>query len=269
MAIISRITTQKKNKQRYNIYFDEGQGEKFGFGIDEDILIKYHIKKGMKLEHSVRQQILNEETFHQSYVMAIRYLSYRMRTKQEIENYLLKKEVEPEQIPRVIDKLEKENLLDDEAFSKSFVRNRINMSQKGPLLVKQELTSKGVSNRIAAQAIEQYTYERQYNIAMKWAEKRVEQKKKNAFKKRLQSIKASLAQKGFAEDVIRDVVADLVVKDKDVEEWEAVLYHGKKILQRHEKKLDGYELKNKVKEGLYRQGFALNIINKFLDKVIE
>ncbi|MGM8213743.1 recombination regulator RecX [Virgibacillus sp. W0430] len=265
MAIISRITTQKRNKHRYNIYIDNGQGETFGFGIDEDVLIKYRLKKGMKLEQSIYEQIRNDETFHQSYSMAIRFLSYRMRTKKELEIHLLNKDVDEVQIPRIIEKLYKENLLNDEAFSDSFVRNRINMSDKGPLVVKQELIAKGISSEIAAKAIEQFTYELQYEKAINWAQKKLNQKKKNALQKRLQSIKASLAQKGFSEEVIQDALQNINISDEKNDEWDAVIHHGNKMIQRYGKRFSNYELKNKVKTGLYRQGFSIKMINRFFE----
>lgn len=265
--IISRITTQKQNKQRYNIYVDEGQGERFGFGIDEDLLIKYQLKKGMELDHSTYEKICNAEAFHQSYLLAIRYLSYRMRSKQEVETYLKKKIVETEHIPRIIEKLENDNILDDEAFSTRFVRHRMHMSQKGPLLVKQELIAKGVTDKIAARAVEQYTYSIQYEKAEKVAQKKLDQKRKNALKKRLQSIKVALVQKGFTEDVIQDVVGNIVVSNEVNEEWEAIVFHGNKLFRRYENKYARDERKRKVKEGLYRQGFSLQLMDTFLEQV--
>ena len=49
MPIITKITTQKKNKERYNIFMDEGKGEQYAFSVDEAVLIKYQLKKGMEL----------------------------------------------------------------------------------------------------------------------------------------------------------------------------------------------------------------------------
>src|SRR5690625_6758035 len=90
-----------------------------------------------------------------------------MRTKQEVYNYVKKKEVEEEHITKIIDKLIKERLIDDEQFAESFVRTRIQTSDKGPTHVKKELIEKGVSAAIASQAVEVYTYEIQYEKALK------------------------------------------------------------------------------------------------------
>ena len=36
---ITRITTQKNNSERFSIFIDKGNGEEFGFGVDQDVLI--------------------------------------------------------------------------------------------------------------------------------------------------------------------------------------------------------------------------------------
>lgn len=49
MPVITKITTQKNSGERYNVYLDYGKGEEFGFGVDENVLIKYDLKKVVSL----------------------------------------------------------------------------------------------------------------------------------------------------------------------------------------------------------------------------
>lgn len=49
MPVITKITAQKKLKDRYNIFTDAGDGEKYAFSVDEDVLIKHQLKKGWNL----------------------------------------------------------------------------------------------------------------------------------------------------------------------------------------------------------------------------
>lgn len=85
---ITRITTQKKNKHRYNIFIDEGHGERFGFSVDEDVLIQYNLRKGLELDDAMQATLREQDTWQQSYSKVIGYLGYRMRTKQEVYDYL-------------------------------------------------------------------------------------------------------------------------------------------------------------------------------------
>ncbi|WP_100013316.1 recombination regulator RecX [Lentibacillus sediminis] len=265
MKKITRITTQKKNKNRYNIFLDSGSGEKFGFSADEAILIEFQLRKGLELDEAQLDSLIQKDTIHKIYTQAIHFLSYRMRTKKEIHDYLLKKEADPEQIPQIMEKLEKENLIDDRQFVDMFVRTRMSTSNKGPLLIKKELIEKGVAAQTAGEAVEQYPYDVQYEKIGKWIEKKLNASRKHSFRKQVQQLQATLLQKGFTQDVIQEAFADIDEQKDENTEMEALMHHGDKLWRKHEAKLEGRELKQKVKEGLYRKGFSIEAINRFLD----
>ncbi|SHG78722.1 recombination regulator RecX [Ornithinibacillus halophilus] len=268
-VVISRITTQKKSKSRYNIFLKDGESDKYGFSVDETVLIEYGLRKGLELDEETMDSLIQEDSFQKSYTMAINFLSYRMRSTKEIRDYLVKKEVEHEQIVRIVEKLVIEGYLDDQQFANAFVQTRINTSSKGPLIVKKELMEKGVSAQIAAKAVELYTYEVQFEKALKFAEKKLKTGSKHAFRKQLQQVGANLIQKGFIQGVIQEVLQEIESEKNDDSEWEAVCYQGEKLMRKHERKYEGFELEQKIKEGLYRKGFTMDHINRFLDELKE
>ena len=151
MRKITRITTQKKRKDRYNIYLSDNDKEIYGFSVDEAILVEFNLHKGLELEDNFIEQLVEKDNVQKSYLLAINYLSYRMRTTKEMKDYLKKKEIDEEHIPIVMDRLKREKLLDDKAFAQMFVQTRLNTSSKGPLLIKKELMEKGVNELIAAE----------------------------------------------------------------------------------------------------------------------
>lgn len=261
---ITRITTQKRSKHRYNIFIDDGHGEKFGFSVDEDVLIQYNLRKDLELSELMIEKLLREDIFQKSYGEVIGYLSYRMRTKKEIIDYLRKKEIDSEQIEKIIKKLTSEQLIDDQEFANSFVRSRIQTTTKGPNLVKQELQVKGITSSIADEAVRQYDYSIQYKKAKKIAEKRLAKSSRHSINRQQQQLHATLTRNGFTQEVIQDVLTNTQQKYEN-NEVEAIYYQGDKLLQKHSRKLSGYELKNKLKESLYRQGFQIESINDYLD----
>ncbi|MDP5267029.1 hypothetical protein [Shouchella clausii] len=52
MATISKITVQKKAKQRYNVFIGKPGAERFAFSVDEAILVKYGLRKGLELDEN-------------------------------------------------------------------------------------------------------------------------------------------------------------------------------------------------------------------------
>ncbi|GAB3042506.1 recombination regulator RecX [Virgibacillus ainsalahensis] len=266
MRKITRITTQKKHKNRYNIFLDDGQGETYGFSVDEAILVEYRLRKGLEMDDSMITTLVQKDTVHKLYTQAIQFLSYRMRTKKEIHDYLVKKEAEDEQIDQIMGKLDEERLIDDKQFAAMFVRTRINTSFKGPAVIKKELIEKGVAATVASEAVEQYPYEIQYEKIQKLIEKKQKQSKKDSFRKQVQNLQATLMQKGFPQDVIKDALSDINDEKNEEAEWEAVVYQGEKLFRKHQTKYEGYRLQNKVKEGLFRKGFSIELINRFLEQ---
>lgn len=262
---IARITTQKKSSHRFNIFIDDGNGEKYGFSVDEEVLIKYNLRKGLSLNETMIEQLLHEDTLQKSYGEVIRFLSYRMRTRKEIIDYLEKKEVNPDHVTKIIDQLTAEKLIDDEEFANAFVRTRIQTTTKGPGLVKQELQQKGVSSSIAECAVAQYDYGIQYEKAKKIIKKRSTKKDRYSVKKQQQQLQATLTRNGFYQDVIQDMLRE-IQQANDEDELEAISYQGEKLLRKYQGKLSGYELKNKLKEALYRQGFKIESINTYLNE---
>lgn len=269
MEKIAKITTQKKNKQRYNIFLTHEKGDQYSFSVDEAVLIEYGLRKGMELTGALMDELKQSDDYYKSYAMAINYLSYRMRTNKEMHHYLREKEVEENDIPKIMDRLTEEGLLNDQEFAEAFVNTRISTSSKGPQLVKRELIEKGIAVQIADETIKMYTYAVQYEKAMKWAQKRMKTTKRDSLQKQHQKMQATLMQKGFTPDVIGDVLKEVKHNQNTDGEWEALSYHGDRLLRRHGKKLSGYELKLKLKEGLVRQGFPFDKITKFVEEQAE
>ncbi|WP_047984632.1 recombination regulator RecX [Ornithinibacillus californiensis] len=263
---ISRITTQKKSKQRYNIYLVEGEKDKYAFSVDEAILVEFGLRKGLELDDETIDLLIKKDTIQKSYLLAINYLSYRMRSQKEIHNYLVEKEVDPEHITIIIKRLTKEGLINDKQFAESFTITRINTTSKGPQLVKRELIEKGVAPAIADEAVTLYTYDTQLEKAMKWVNKKISSSKKESFQKKVEQLRMTLMQKGFTSDVIGEVLLQIVDNRDDSAEWDSLVYQGEKLVRKFAPKKSGYELKMKVKEGLYRKGFQVDLINRFIDE---
>ena len=58
MPVITKITQQKKDKERYNIFLDE----KYAFSVHESVLVKFELTKGMTLEDwSVDEMVYEDE----------------------------------------------------------------------------------------------------------------------------------------------------------------------------------------------------------------
>ncbi|MFC0521996.1 recombination regulator RecX [Pontibacillus salicampi] len=269
MAKLTRITTQKRNKNRYNVFLDRGDGEAYAFSVDEELLIQYMLHKGMELDEETIKTLVEKDDFHKAYSLAVNYLSYRMRSDKEMRTYLSDKEVDEEKIEYVVGRLKEEGYLNDEEFAKALVRTRVLTSSKGPMLVKKELYEKGITENGILDALEHYTFEDQIEKTTKFVQKRLKQDGKKSFKEQIQKMKQTLMQKGYTNDAIQEAISSIADEKDEDAEWEAVVVQGEKALRKYASKAEGYELRHKVKGALYRKGFPFEYIDRFIEEYVE
>lgn len=268
MAVITKITTQQKNTDRYNIFLDEGDGEKFAFSVDEDVLIKFQLKKGMELDELTRSEIHYSDDIRKSYNSAIGFLAHRIRSEKEIVDYLLKKEVEEPVINEVLHKLKTQDYVNDQEFATAYVRTQINTTDKGPDVIRRELREKGITQELIQHCLLEFSFDLQVEKAGVLAGKFAKKNSKESTRVLKQKVDQFLVRKGYSFEVI-----GLAFEEKDnavaaEDELEAIRYQGEKA-QRKFAKYSGYEYKQKVKQTLYRKGFKMDLIEKFLEEQEE
>lgn len=84
---------------------------------------------------------------------ALSLLSYRPRSRSELAGRLKRKDVPGPIIRDCLDRLEEEGLVDDDAFARAFVRDRIRLKTRGRARLRSELRRKGISAEVAGAAI--------------------------------------------------------------------------------------------------------------------
>jgi regulatory protein len=267
MSIITKITTQQKNKERFNIFVDEGKGEKYAFSVDEAVLIKFQLRKGMELDGFFLTEIQYEDDIRKAYNMAIKYLARVMRTEHEVRSYLKEKEVEDPVIQEVIVKLYQYQFLDDEQYAISFVRTKKNTTDKGPVVIKRELNEKGVKEPFIQKALKEYTFDEQVETAHSICKKEVTKNKSDSELILKQKLEQKLIRKGFSFDIIAEVTSNIELKTDD-EVLQALQYQAEKLKKKYSH-LSGFEYIQKVKAALYRKGFSLEKIEEYLRNTME
>lgn len=268
MTVITKITVGKKNKSRYNIFIDQGNGEEFGFSVSEDVLIKMNLKKGMTIDQLDAMEIAYQEEVQRAFSYALNYLSYRMRSEVEIQTYLKEKEYEEHVIKEVIHKLTQLKYINDEEFAKAFVQTRINAGDKGPNVIIQELKIKGVSSCHMENALQLYTKELQLRHVEKHIEKLMKNHSKLSNVGWKRKVEQTLIRKGFSSYIIEEVFQNIEIPQDDQQEWESICKHGDKAYRRLNK-YSGYEFEQRMKSALYRKGFAMELIERYLEQLQE
>ncbi len=263
MRKITKIERQKKSIHRYNIYIED----EFAFGVDEDVLLKNNLHKGLALTTDDMAQIIDEESTRNAYLLAIRYLSYRIRTKFETERYLREKAVDELLINETIQRLIDEKLIDDNQFAQIFVRDRINQTSKGPRVIARELMEKGIPQKLIKEALTTFTFESQLDKVIKFAKSEMKKGSNKSFNQRLQQIQQKVIRKGFDQEIAKEMMQQLNMTADVDDEKNAMYSQAEKLTRKLQKKFTGYEFNQRLKKGLYDRGFSIDLINKYLDEL--
>lgn len=264
VTVITKISVGKKNKNRYNIFIDQGKGEEYGFSVSEEVLIKMNLKKGMTIDDLDIMEISNQEDIQKGFSLSLHYLSHRMRSETEIVRYLKEKEYEDHIIKEVIHKLYNLQFLNDKAFAEALVRTRLNAGEKGPTIIKQELKLKGINEEYINLAMKLYTHDLQVEYAEKAINKLAKRKANTSTVELKRKIEQTLIRKGFSSFIIEEAIKSVDISQDENQEWESLVKNGEKAHKKYSK-YSGYEYEQKMKSALYRKGFSIEQIEQFLE----
>lgn len=258
--MISKIEPQKR-PGRYSIFINET----FAFGVDEEVLLKFELKKGLHVDEALQKQIESEESFYKAYSKVLNYLSYSMRTEKQIKEYLKKHEFS-HFTERMIENLKKLRLIDDLMFAQSYVRTMASVNQKGPSNIIQDLKTRGVSENKILDAIEEYPEEQQLENATELAGKQWKKSKNRSQFESIQKAKQYLINKGYSFQMAEEAVQSIDTEKDEDDEFKTLVRQADKAYKRYARKYKGYELTQRLRSFLYSKGFSNELIKRYIDE---
>src|SRR5690606_10477936 len=222
--------------------------EKFAFSVDETVLIRYQLTKGKELDQWTIEEMNFEDEVRKAFNKSLDFLSYRMRSENEVRQKLKDKEFGNAVIDEAVKKLYKLNFLDDRAFSEALMQTQIRSSKKGPKAIQQDMQKKGIDKQMQKDVLADFSEEEQLELAKELAEKIADKEKTKTPRQIEQKINDSLMRKGYSYSLIKQAVTDLDL-EKEEDEWtDIVAGQGDKLWRKYSSKLTGYDLKSKVKQ---------------------
>ena len=131
---------EKVGVDRYRLYLSNGEV------VDtyDNVILNNELLLKKELDNSVYNRVLSETEFYDKYNLAIKYIKVRLRSIKEIREYLSRKKIEAEDIDLIVEKLIDTNNLNDDYFSKCFIKDKFRFTSWGPYRIRQELKKLGV-----------------------------------------------------------------------------------------------------------------------------
>lgn len=145
------IKYEKKSNNQYKVYLENNET----INIYEDVILKHKLLYKKEIDSSLLEEISNDNNKEEIYNKCVKYISVRIRSIEEIKEYMKKKDTPSILIEKTLDKLIKNNLLDDDKFTKAFIHDKLNFTTMGPFRIEQELKK----HKIKSDIINKYIYE--------------------------------------------------------------------------------------------------------------
>lgn len=198
MPTITALTSQKKRKDRINVFVDG----KFDFGIGADNLVKFGLFVGKQLTPEGLDEVKESIIFCKNYEKVLNFLSFRPRSEWEVRQYLYGKDVDAD---AVIKRLHTAHYLNDLDFALWLIGQRRGSSKpRGDYKIHQELLQKGVGEGIVKKAFAKLCGDASVNElqrAKKAAQKKLK-KYDTATTEGKRKMQAYLLRQGFEWEVV-------------------------------------------------------------------
>jgi regulatory protein len=210
MPVITQIVEPKSKPNRRRIYLDG----RFAFSVKLNVVAKFRLREGMDLSPQQIEAIEQGEIRQECLDRAMKYLSGRLHSREELRKKLARQEYSAAMIDEVLEELKRLGYVDDDRFAKTKALSAAQHKHHGPRRAMMELMRAGVKKDVADAAVGE-VYESNDNVAeaRKLAMKQAERLKKldpQVAKRRLAGM---LARRGFDYDAIKPVLDEVLGRD--------------------------------------------------------
>lgn len=210
---VTKIETQKRNKEKVNIYVDN----KYLFSLTLNGLLASHLKEGSEITDSQIEELKIEDEPKLAFQHALNIISYSMKTEFELVKKLREKEFSEPAIEQAVQKLKGYKYIDDDIYVTMYIKTKAIPNNWGEQKIISKLLQKGVDINLIKQKIEElYSYDEKKNAITKVAEKYVEKLPKDEdILKKKQKLYRYLAGKGYSYELISSTVSSILGNNEE------------------------------------------------------
>lgn len=149
-----KIQKIEKKKRLYLIELDNGQK----LYVTEDTIVRFMLSKDTIITEEELKDITSFAQFSHGKNLALYFISFQQRTQKEVQDYLLKHDIDSRIVPQIMTDLINHNWVNDQSYAQSYIRQNQLSGDKGPLVLKQKLQLKGITSDILLPLLEEESF---------------------------------------------------------------------------------------------------------------
>ena len=247
-----KIEKIKKIGKKYKILLSDGSEIK----TYDDVIIKYGLLYHKTIDNEILNKISNNNDYYEIYYKAVNYITKRLRSEKEINEYIDKNKVTDKDKKKIIKKLKENNLINDLNFTRAYIADKINLSNDGLDKIKNNLLMHNISSDIIDSELSKIDKNLIKNKLEKLINKKIKTSKYTGYKLRFKIVN-ELINLGYNQSDILDIYDNI-----SVDNTESIKKEYDKIYKKLSSKYQGKELETRIKAKLYNRGFSIDEISK-------
>jgi len=234
--------------------------------IDDELMMIHHLYLGKEIDGEYIIQLKREAACKKAFNRSLNYLSFKMRTEQEIIEDLIAKEFDKSVIQATLVKLRNYKYVDDENYILLYIRSKI-AEGHSKRKIQYNLVKKGLDEEnVLSQLHLNYPKDIELSYLKVQVEKSNEKYKQLPYRDRVAKINQSFLRKGYNHDDIAGVIAVVISRENE---------HSVEFMMRLEKLANDYmekylkkgcdtkESKFKTTQAMYRKGYDMDVIHNY------
>jgi len=246
---------KKTKKQVYLTFTDETIK-----AVELDLFFKFRLKVGLTVDAASWKQLNQENDYLYYERLGIEKLR-KMQSTFMLKSFLREKGCPDPLLDKLIHSFQTKKYLDDEAYVRLYLETKKYIH--GPKMMTDKLKTDGVYFPLVDRLVATIDEE---EILTETIPKKVKTYKNRSEKQALEATRIHFMRKGYTREVIERVLFKLqpTFNFQEIENLKKVAY---KYLQTYEKKKEGYDLIQTLKQKLYQKGYKMNDINAVLEEM--
>jgi len=239
------ITYKKKKNNLYEITLSNNEK----ISLYDDVILKYELLLKKEIKNNELKNIIEDNSKLESYFVALKYLNTKLRTEKEVRKKLMY--YSKDAIDYTIDRLQKENYLNEERYLKSYINDEINLKMVGQNKIINDLKKLGLSIDLITNYLDNIENDIWLNKIRKYITKKINSNHNYSSIVLKQKIQKDLLVKGFYIEDINSVLSEFVLED----DTKILEKEYEKLKNKLSKKYSGEELNYRIKIALLKKGF--------------
>lgn len=250
-----KIEKIKKTGKKYKILLSDGSEIK----TYDDVILNYGLLYHKTIDSDLLNKINNDNNYYEIYYKTVNYITKRLRSEKEINEYIDKNKVTNKDKEKLVKKLKENNLINDLNFAKAYIADKINLSNIGLDKIRNDLLMHNISVEIIDSELAKVDNNLIKEKLKKLIAKKIKNSKYTGYKLKFKIVN-ELINLGYDKDDILEIYDNI-----SVDNTENIKKEYDKLYKKLSNKYQNKDLERMIKSKLYNRGFSIEEINKFIE----